>query len=270
MNKNNFLILVLAFSCCVTKIQSQEILNRKDSLNKKQGEWVDFYDIELKKIKSRIYYHDDNRDGKAYFYDKAGKLKELVYYIDNRIILSKEFYTDGKRKGEIKKVNGIKFSPVFSKYSYQIDSSKIKSNQINLSDSLNNKVGVWYEVLFANFLNLPTYSEYYVVGNYIAGLRHGLVKYYDYDRHYLKVEANYKNDVLEGIFKIYNKEGNVTVVYNYINGLRNGEYLAYFDSGGIRYKGTMKDDKLFGEYSEYDKNGKCILHIKDVKVTPPY
>ncbi|MES2380001.1 MAG: hypothetical protein V4538_03105 [Bacteroidota bacterium] len=270
MNKSKFLILVLVFNCFIAKIKSQEILNIKDSLNRKQGEWIDFYDVGCKKIKSRIYYHDNNKDGKAYFYNKVGKLKELVYYKENRIILSKEFYTDNKREGKVKTVNGIKFNPSLSKLRYEIDSSKIKSDKINLTDPSNNKTGIWHEVMFASFFNVPGYSEYYIVGYYLAGSRHGITKYYNYDNHNLKFEANYKNGILDGIFNVYNNDGNIIVMYNYVNGLRDGDYTAFYDNGKIRYKGTMKDDKLFGEYFEYDKKGNCILHIKDVKITPPY
>jgi antitoxin component YwqK of YwqJK toxin-antitoxin module len=256
--------------CLVFSAQAQTILNIMDSTGRKQNEWVTFYDKKNTKIKSEVYYVDGLRNGKAYFYTKAGRLKKITFYDNNRIILSKELYTSGEKLGQVKKINGIKVKPTASKLVYQVDSSTIKTSFSNLHDESGNKYGLWYDVVVASFFNVPLYREYYVIGSYKNGSREGNTKYYNYVTRELAYDVNYQNGVLNGVVSVYHKSGEISVTYQYVNGKRNGEYVAYFPNGNVRYKGTMKDDKLVGEYFEYDKTGKQVLYVKDAALTPPY
>lgn len=263
-------ILFLTIFSASFYCKAQIVLNKTDSLARKQGEWVEFYDQEKKHIRVSQYYIDNNKNGKGFLYTRKGALSKVYFYDNNRLILSKELYTNGKRRGQTKKINGVNIKELKSKYFYGNDSSQIKTDSNNNFNSLGNKEGVWYEVVIMAFFNIPSFREYYVIGSYNNGLRNGVTKYYNYDNRSLQYEATYKNGILDGMFKIFDEMGNIGVLYIYKNGKRNGQYIAYYNNGNVRYKGTMKDDKLSGEYFEYSKSGKLTLYVKDAESTPPY
>jgi antitoxin component YwqK of YwqJK toxin-antitoxin module len=260
-----FVFIVIFFA----RSFGQEITNRVDSLGRKQGEWNFFY--KKNKIKSKMFYLDNKIHGKIYYYNRKAKITRIQYYNHGVYLFYKTFYIDKNNElGLVKTVHGNKVDYTKSKFYYSDDLSEVNSDTINQIDSNGFRIGIWHERRIYSFFNIPSYDEYYVVGTYKNNKREGNTKFYLFDGHQLQYDANYESGLLNGEFKIYNKKGLCKAKYNYINGVRNGEYVTYFDSGRIRYKGTMKDDKLFGEYFEYDKKGKCILHIKDVIVTPPY
>jgi uncharacterized protein len=266
--KNSILFISLFILSIYCK--SQNVLNQIDSLGRRQGEWIDFYDKAQKKVKTSVFYIDNNKDGKAYYYTKEGLLYKIHYYDQNRLILYKELFLKGDKKGQVKKVNGVKIKRLQSKVFYQIDSSQVKTNTNNNKNESGEKEGLWYEVVFINFFNIPAYHEYYVIGSYKDGLRNGVTYYYNYDNHSLQYEVYYVDGIIDGTLNIYNEFGDISVTYQYIKGKRNGHYIAFHNNGNLRYKGTMKDDKLTGQYFEYDKNGKLILYIEDAEKTPPY
>jgi antitoxin component YwqK of YwqJK toxin-antitoxin module len=258
-------IFSVSFYC-----KAQTELNKTDSIGRKQGEWVEFYDQEKKLIKVSQYYIDNNKNGKGFLYTRNGALSKVYFYDNNRLILSKELHTNGKKRGQTKKINGVNIKELKSKYFYVNDSSQIKTDWNNNFNSLGSKEGIWYEVVIMAFFNIPSFKEYYVIGSYNNGQRNGVTRFYNYDNRSLQYEATYKLGVLDGIFKIYDEMGNIGVLYMYKNGKRNGQYIAYYNNGNVRYKGTMKDDKLTGEYFEYSKSGKLTLYVKDAESTPPY
>lgn len=268
MNQIIFSFFVFFYSTVCA--QAQAIMNIQDSTGRKQKEWVNFYDKKHTKIKSEVYYVNGKKNGKGYFYNISGNLKKVNYYNNNILILSKVLFTSGRRKGQVKKINGIRVKCSNSKLIYQVDSSAIKTNFSNLNDESGNKDGLWYEVVIASFFNVPYFREYYVIGSYKKGYREGNTKYYDYVTRELVYDVNYQEGMLHGEVIGYHKTGEKSVTYQYTNGKRNGFYVAYFPNGIVRYKGAMINDKLVGEYFEYDKKGNLIRHIKDAESTPPY
>ena len=258
--------LLIIIAILVSDVTAQ-VLNQLDSSGKRTGEWVDFYDKTHNHLKSSFNYANGQRNGKGYLYSKNSSLWKIYYFKNDRIVFTKELFTKGKKKGVVRRINGIKFKPVSSKFAFVFDSSEINRNNLMINGK---KEGTWFEVLAGAFFNISSFNEYYVVGDYKNGVREGITRYYNYNTNALKYEVQYVSGELNGLFKIYNDFGNVIVIYNFVKGRKNGDYLAYYDNGIIRHKGTMKDDKLIGEYFEYDRKGKQKLFVKDFQQNPPY
>ena len=77
---------------------------------------------------------------------------------------------------------------------------------------------------------------------------------------------NYLDDLLHGKKTVYfppNKEtGKVEKIASiliYANGQLDGEYLEYFEFGGIRVKGHYKNGLKAGQWMEYQPSGKPLL-----------
>ncbi len=75
----------------------------------------------------------------------------------------------------------------------------------------------------------------------------------------LKCIENYINGLKSGIH-IYKYDNNtIEKKCNYINGNLEGEYIEYYQNGNIKLKSTYKDAKLNGEYIENYENGQRLV-----------
>ncbi len=82
----------------------------------------------------------------------------------------------------------------------------------------------------------------------------------------LKFKETYANDVLNGKKTVYyvpkdpnDKSQKISAIYNYKEGLMDGEIVEYFDLGGFRTKGAYSDNKRVGVWESYHVNGKIMI-----------
>jgi antitoxin component YwqK of YwqJK toxin-antitoxin module len=69
-----------------------------------------------------------------------------------------------------------------------------------------------------------------------------------------------KNGIREGNWLFYYDSGQLLLKGYYINGKKNGEEITYYENGTILSKGEYKDDKrVLPTWKIYDVNGKPIL-----------
>jgi antitoxin component YwqK of YwqJK toxin-antitoxin module len=69
-----------------------------------------------------------------------------------------------------------------------------------------------------------------------------------------------KNGIREGNWLFYYDSGKLLLRGYYINGKKNGEEITYYENGAILSKGEYKDDKrVLPTWKIYDENGKPIL-----------
>ena len=69
-----------------------------------------------------------------------------------------------------------------------------------------------------------------------------------------------KNGIREGNWLFYYDSGQLLLKGYYINGKKNGEEITYYENGAILSKGEYKDDKrVLPTWKIYDENGKPIL-----------
>lgn len=79
----------------------------------------------------------------------------------------------------------------------------------------------------------------------------------------LSTKETYKNDVLHGQTVVFfvpeeleDKTQRVSEIYNYSNGLIEGEYKRYFENGQLMLKGNYVNNVREGSWTEYHVNGK--------------
>lgn len=98
-------------------------------------------------------------------------------------------------------------------------------------------------------------------------------KYTEYDENgKLLEEANFRNDTLEGIRKLYFPDGQVQYEEHYQAGLYQGSYRAFFEDGQLQSEGKYEQNALQGEWLGYYTNGqlKERLQFKDNNENGPF
>ena len=55
--------------------------------------------------------------------------------------------------------------------------------------------------------------------------------------------------------KTYHRDGSIKSQLVYVNGLKNGRYIEYFNNGLIKSEGSYIDDKKNGKWIGYYENG---------------
>jgi len=105
-------------------------------------------------------------------------------------------------------------------------------------------------------------SRYYheVYGSMIAEahMKNGK-KEGEYNRFYFngnrEYQAFYKNDVLNGIERTWNKEGQLISETYYKDGKKNGAYSSWYENGVMMAKGAFKNDLEEGKWQIFDERG---------------
>lgn len=119
-----------------------------------------------------------------------------------------------------------------------------------ITDAKGLKNGTW--VIYQGEGGYPAKIESYVNGKYNG-------PYVEFDGFgQISLRASYKNNQLHGkVTKFMN--GNLAQESNYKNGVLDGVYKEYNRSGGIQKEINYKDGKLDGPFRYYDENGKVNL-----------
>lgn len=159
---------------------------------KKTGIWEDFDPFTENSLCSSTTYEDDKKEGGfTSFYSDGSKKIEGRYRNDlpdsywhgydvNDNIERKEYYTEGKRQGE---------------WEYYVNGQLIWINKY--SDG--NPEGLH---------KIFRYNITVVEGNYSAGKKNGIWKYY-HDSGELGVKGMYSDNLMEGKWEFYNKTGDL-------------------------------------------------------------
>lgn len=93
-------------------------------------------------------------------------------------------------------------------------------------------------------------------GHYHNRKKDGVWQYYSDKDGSLILAEDYKNGVLDGKAIVYIPITEiVSEETNYINGIKQGEYLKYYDNGALMVKANYKNDALDGDYVYYYSNG---------------
>jgi len=72
----------------------------------------------------------------------------------------------------------------------------------------------------------------------------------------LQVKGKILNGLREGEWKWYRDSGKPLYTENFANGKHEGPYVFYLDDGSLRTSGQYKDDKMTGVWKEWNSNGK--------------
>lgn len=80
----------------------------------------------------------------------------------------------------------------------------------------------------------------------------------------IKFEGFYDADVKRhGIWKMYNQEGNLASMTEYVHGIREGVSIVYYPSGQVNYRGSYKNDKPTGVWKTFDPKTGKVASEKD-------
>ena len=266
-------------------LQGYEKINQRDSENKKQGIWKEFY-ADLK-VKKEQRFNDDSLDGYVKEYDKTGNLMSTKKFDNGRQILKapeianvevyREVFSDGTLKYEGVYSDGVEIGTHFKyKQKWQCDSSlflrddtsKIYVNRLvcrnvpvpdsaieyfdgivvarGAVDSVRNRIGIWSE-----FHNT---GEFRGKGMYKEGNRIGEWEFY-YASGKLEQKGKYdKKGRTQGSWKWYYENGKLMREENYVNGKRDGELKDYDDEGNLAVQINFVDNR---------KEGKWLYQSKD-------
>jgi len=214
-------------------------INRRDKFNRKQGQWVSFW--ENGKIHIDGTYRDDKKNGYFKEYSEKGDLINIAKYIEGvlqpeaaeiqKLEVERDYYPNGLVKETRLYRNGILegisigFSPegtIVSATEYR--NGMLAGEGLVLEDG--SRTGSW--------------KEYYPGGS-------------------LKAEGEYTNGNKTGTWKYYHLNGKVeqTGIYNK-DGKPDGTWKWYFDSGQLLREENYYRGKKDGLTEEYDEEGNLI------------
>lgn len=200
-----------------------------------------FYN-EKGQLAKTIRYREGKKNGFSNSYDTSGIVLAKDFYRDDvKADTSYLYYKSGHLKQDIPfkngKADGISF--VFAEDSTITNIIKYKmgyiekQERINQLDESGNRQGVW--------------KEFYADGT-------------------VKKESRYKDNVVNGYTKEYDKKGNLQDIkkYNYGKEVANAPELAkldvfksYFDDGNVRYEGGYINGVPIGTHYHYHLSRRC-------------
>jgi antitoxin component YwqK of YwqJK toxin-antitoxin module len=254
------------------------------------------------KLKNKIEYFNDKKNGCAITYDSLENVKEEFFYIDNVLQNEKvEFYPNGKIKSITHYNDGkatgttLEFDEkgnVITEIVY--DDGFLKSKkEINRLDENGKKIGYWREYYENGSLKSETnYNQGEVVGlqkiydkkgrlkelknfNIINGKSNGedveliqLYKEFYPNSHQPKLVGGFFNGMKQGMFRAYDQSGNIINGYIYKNDTIIGEGIILPDGtfdGHWKYFYSNGNLKSEGDYINGTKNGIWTFYYSDGK-----
>lgn len=178
--------------------------------------------------------------------DAAGKLLYEGTFRDDRPAGEmKRFHPNGKIKAI------LVFSDKSDSASAQIfdEKGKLTAKGWYLGQK---KAGEW-----SNF----TEDRLISIENYTDGLKTGVSKRY-YQTGELLDETTWLNNLQEGLYRAYDKQGNKYIECMYRNGKINGWYVSFYPNGGMETETFYKDNLRHGNSKYYDDEGKLCYTLE--------
>ncbi len=263
-------------------IVDRENINRVDKRGLKQGRWKYFYDNGS--VKTEGIYRDDKKNGYFKEYDEKGMLVNIAKYVNDelqqetpelvKLDVRTDYYPNGKPK-TVASYKGDVPQGVRREYdstgkviaAYTFNKGKMISEGIIDDEGV--KDGPWKEYYEEGELRAEgTYNQGKRVGkwkfyhqngsveqdgNYNSqGNPEGAWKWF-FDNGNVERDESYRNGLNDGIYTEYDETGKVAVQGEYIDGLEEGFWK--YQYGDTREEGTYKGGKRNGEWKTYYDNG---------------
>ena len=84
-----------------------------------------------------------------------------------------------------------------------------------------------------------------------------------YENGALSSKTSFKDNKEDGVFCYYYENGLPSFIYSFTEGNKNNHYLSFYDNGNIKIQGFFKDNKPFGEWKAFTKDGRIALVCND-------
>jgi hypothetical protein len=120
---------------------------------------------------------------------------------------------------------------------------------------------VYYQYDHAAKLKNGPYKEWYDDGTLIADGQYLNNKKTGVWTHVYGSTGIYKDDQKEGEWRMKDKKGNVSAVYQYKNGKREGAFIIYDTLGMVTNKGMYKADTIFSQTMD-------VADFKEIQIMP--
>ena len=242
------------------------------------------------KISSEGFMRDGKPDGYWKTYNENGYIKSegnrkdfkldsiWTFYGDSAKVILKISYLDGKKNGirttfqedEIIDENFV--NDVKQGYSYTYYPNGKLWKEANFIDGLEEGTGKEYAKNDGRVIKLITYKKGFITdieninridkanmkqGNWVGFYEEGNVKW----------EGEFKNDLKNGYFKEYSKEGNLVTTQKYIDGILQEEVeelakldikTEYYPTGKPKIVASYKNNIPEGVRREYSPDGKIV------------
>ena len=228
------------------------------------GYWKTYYESGI--IKSEGNRLNFQLDSIWSFYNEEGELILQITYKEDkknglrRIIREKEIVEENF-------VNDVKQGIT----KYYFTDGKLKKT-VPFVDGLENGMALEYNEE-GMIINLIEYKKGFIVNRDKInrkdknGLKQGKWIYF-YDDGIVRQEGNYRNDMKNGYFKEYDKDGNLVIVSKYIDDILQEDVAElvelevrtdYYPNGTIKTIASYKDSIPEGVRREYDENGRIKM-----------
>ncbi len=199
---------------------------------------------------------DINPDGYNVFYYENGQISSEGYMKEGKPVgYWKNYYEDGILKSEGNRKN------------FELDSIwKFYDEEGNIKLKIN------YDKGKKDGIQTTYRKDEYMVENYEGGIKEGLTNYF-YNDGTLKKSVHFKNGLEHGYAKEFSREGLVIVLIQYKKGfivsreyinrkdkndLRQGVWKSFHKNGIIATEATYRNDKLHGYYKMFDNEGNLL------------
>ena len=196
-----------------------------------------------------------------YAYNRDELVKELGKFIVRNYTL-----TPVKQAINIEDINAFKYDD-YSFYDIKITRHKTVDNKHTLHEVRAMSVKDFENIYNENGVKDGLIKRFYVHGvlksevNYSNGVKDGIKKKYDVYGN-LTEEIPYINNKIDGIKKIY-INGKLVKTQTFKANKINGKTIIYFLQTELKIntESNFVDNKLHGEYIEYDKDGNILIKI---------
>ena len=244
--------------------------------DKKEG--TSYYFYKNGKLKSKVDYRNNRRNGIVLEYDESGKIVTILNYNkgtlverekinrtdENRLKQGtwKEFYSDNKIKREINYKNNI-LDGLYKEYDENgeitlllryrdgkiIEDDSIDTEDIDIKNEYDKDGNLAYSGAFRNTKPIGIHRRYDINGNVINS--------YIYNDNGIKISEGIvdKEGYKIGQWKNYYNTGELKSTGKYQNNVQEGKWTFYFRNGKIEQEGEFRNGLISGKWVWYHENG---------------
>ena len=236
---------------------------------KMEGMYKEYY--ESGKLLMESHFSNGKENGPEKKYYENGKISSIKNYkngvVDGEYI---EYYTDGElklkgsyknglREGEFKTylMNAKSAGSVFYKDGKEIKSTLTDYMKedvfFNFPDEIKAQMNVGDEKEKELIKEMEEHGGYHMLG--IDTYPNGRV---------MRVVPYNQQGIYDGTFREYYESGQLAQKGYYKNGLGQGEYIWYYEEGSIKQKAFYKDDKIEGIVTSFYPGGKIAQTVNHI------
>lgn len=219
---------------------------------KRIGKFTEYYDVPANQLKEEANYEKGTLEGEYKAYHRNGVVAEVGQYKDGmkhgiwksyndeNVLITEEAFNNGKNTGATK---------------YYSNAGKLTEEYIYKNDFLQEYKAYGKDGAIVYQNKKEGKNNYDVMLYHPNGNK--------------KREGKVKEGKLDGQWKYYDVNGNLTSEVPYVNGFREGNNISYYENGKVKSEIKYEKGEANGYFKKYHKNGKLAqegAYINDIEV----